>query len=92
MEPALPNAIRNAIASGEFSRALRLWEEYAATLAEMARRGSLTENSLQEAGHLVQLARTSALMARAHGLDALANRRAACRVAEAYSGNATGQS
>ena len=90
MAPSLPNTIRNAIASGEFSRALKLWEEYAADLAEMARRGSLTQNSLQEAGQLVQWARTTTLTARAHGLEALEHRRAACRVAQAYSGNSAG--
>ncbi len=92
METSLPDTLRNAVASGEFQGALRLWEEYAGTLAEMARRGTLTEAALQEAAQLVEWARTVALMARAHGLDQLARQRDACRVAQVYSANAAGRS
>jgi hypothetical protein len=90
MAPSLPSAFRDAVASGEFRRALRLWEEYAGTLAEMARRGTLTEAALQEAAQLVEWARTTALMARAHGCEELAERRATCRVAQVYSANSAG--
>jgi hypothetical protein len=91
MEPPLPTSIRNAVASGEFSRALLLWEEYAATLADMARRGILTEALLREASQLVEWTRTAALIARSQGFEDLAQRRATCRVARAYCGIPAGQ-
>lgn len=91
MEPSLPGAIRGAVASCEFRKALRLWEEYAGTLAETARRGSLNKASLQEAARLVEWTRTTALMARAQAIEDLARRRAACRVAQEYSGNSAGR-
>jgi hypothetical protein len=64
-------AIRQAVNSGEFSRAQRLWKECAAALAEELSRGCLTEARLWEVGELVEWSRTVVLCARAHMLDRL---------------------
>jgi hypothetical protein len=84
-------AIRDRVASGEFTRAHRLWDEYAACLAEQARLGDLPEQVLEETAQLVEWTKVAALMARAHAVEEIARRRADCRVARAYSGNSAGR-
>jgi hypothetical protein len=58
--------IRQAVASGDFQLAGRLWNGYMARLKEELRRGSLTEAGLQEASELMDWSRLVVLCMRAH--------------------------
>ena len=68
-DPTLP--IREAVASGEFERALVLWGDCAARLQEELRDGSFNEARLMEARDLVESTRLETLCARAHAQDQL---------------------
>jgi hypothetical protein len=58
-------AIRQAMASGQFQLAERLWSGYAARLKEELRGGALTKASLEEARELVEWSRLVVLCLRA---------------------------
>ena len=66
MQPIALEPIRQAVISGEFTRARLLWEECAAGLAEEVSNGSLSPAMLSEVGQLVEWSRIVALCARAH--------------------------
>ena len=65
------DAILQAVASGQFQLAERLWNGYMVRLKEELRRGSLTEAHLEEARELVEWSRLVALCARAHAQERL---------------------
>jgi hypothetical protein len=80
MKPARVDAIRRAVASGEYLRATRLWNEYASLLHDEITRGACTLADMAEARELVEWSRRTITLARAHAqsrLDAL-------RAAEQY--------
>jgi hypothetical protein len=58
------DAIRQAVASGEFPLAERLWSNYMLRLMEELRRGALTEGHLREARELVDWSRLVVLCMR----------------------------
>ena len=58
--------IREAIASGEFSKALRLWNEYANQLAAKVRGGVATESDFAAARELMEWSRSAVRVFRAH--------------------------
>ena len=68
-EPAA--RIRDAIDSGEYQKALRLWNGYAAQVRAEIRKGTLSMDALAEARELVAWSRTVLNCARAHALDRL---------------------
>lgn len=59
------DAIRQAMASGQYQLAERLWNTYAARLKEELGRGSLTKAALEEARELVEWSRLVVLCMRA---------------------------
>ena len=72
--------IRDALTAGEFTRAERLWRDYAGKLEAAVRAGTATQAMMAEAGELVEWARMVGKAFRAHTthrLDCL-------RVAEIY--------
>jgi len=71
MIDALTSRIRGAVASGEYQRALLLWNEYSARLQEELRVGSLTSGRLAEMRELMEWSRRVMLCARAHAQDQL---------------------
>jgi hypothetical protein len=77
------DTIRQAMASGQFQLAERLWNAYAAGLTDELGRGSLTKASLEEARELVEWSRLTVLCMRAHAQARLGG----LRIAGAY-GNA----
>jgi hypothetical protein len=82
MDNLLPDRIRQAVASGEFQRALPLWNEYAALLRQELSCGRLSATEFVTAGQLVAWSRQVALCARAQALDSLNS----LHVAEQYDG------
>ncbi|MBZ5727988.1 MAG: hypothetical protein LAP87_23720 [Acidobacteriia bacterium] len=72
--------VRQAVASGEFARAQRLWNEYAARFEAELARGAIGEARLAEMRELVEWSRTVVLCARAHLGDQLDS----AHVAEEY--------
>ncbi len=58
--------IRLAVSSGEFRKALALWEDHARQLREEIRSGTFTKQKLAEARELVEWCRITALCAKAH--------------------------
>jgi hypothetical protein len=80
MDNSLTDRIHQAVASGEFQRALLIWNEYAARLQQELRTGRLSAAEFEEAGQLVAWSRQVALCARAQALDRLNS----LRVAEQY--------
>jgi len=83
MQNASNDAIRQAMASGQFQLAERLWNGYMTRLKEELRRGSLTQDAVDEAGELLRWSRTTVLCIRAHAQARLGS----LRIAGAY-GNA----
>lgn len=84
MDPNLNSAVRRAVAAGDFTRARRLWEDYAAQCREEMRHGADPKGTLAKARQLMVWCRQMTLAARAQAqmqLDNLANR---TRVAAAY--------
>jgi hypothetical protein len=63
---SLPQRIRKAVASREFSKVRLLWEEYGETFRADRRRGPLPLSRLAEARELAQWTRMATLCARAH--------------------------
>jgi hypothetical protein len=61
----LPQRIRDAVASGEFTKARLLWEEYGDTFRAARLRGPLPVDRLVEARELAEWTRMAALGARA---------------------------
>ncbi len=86
METDSLTEIRNAVAAGEFRKAFSAWQTYAAKLTGLAERGELTRSELEGVGQLLDWTRTTTLLMRAHAGEIIAQRRAACHVAEVYSG------
>jgi hypothetical protein len=72
--------IRQAVASGEFQKALLLWNGYAALLREELRNGSLTDARLADVRELVEWSRLVVLCGRAHTQSRLDS----MRVAQTY--------
>jgi hypothetical protein len=70
--------IRRAVASGEFRKALALWEDHARQLRQEIRNRTLTKEKLAEARELVEWCRVTALCARSHAQSRL-NQIAAAR-------------
>ena len=58
--------IRQAVASGEFRKALALWEDHARQLREEIRSGRSSSAKLAEARDLVEWCRITALCAKGH--------------------------
>jgi hypothetical protein len=73
MVPETPplECIRQAVASGEFEKALLLWNGYAEQLEEELREYRLSAAQFQEMGELVEWARSVVQCARAHDQDLL---------------------
>jgi hypothetical protein len=70
--------IRRAVGSGEFRKALTLWEGHARQLRQEIRSGTFTEEKLAETRELVEWCRVTALCARSHA-QARLNQIAAAR-------------
>jgi len=84
VKPDLEDAIRRAVACGEFVRAASLWEAYGLRCREEMRAGSNPRATLERAHQLMSWCRLIALAARAQAqaqLDRLAQR---SRIASAY--------
>jgi hypothetical protein len=71
--PPLTERIRRAVASGEFQKALVLWNDYAGQLQEALEQRRLSEPQLKEMGELVEWSRTVVLCARAQGQSLLSS-------------------
>jgi len=71
MDDATADTIRDAVAAGDYARALGLWERYAARAHERAGQGLLTAEELSEVLGLVEWSRRVVVCARAHGRDEL---------------------
>jgi hypothetical protein len=82
MNPPLPDRIREAVASGEFQKALLLWNEYVGELQEEFQQHRLSAAHMKEMGALVEWCRGVVLCARAHDQDVLAVLSAAAKYAE----------
>jgi len=67
----LAGKIREAVSSGDFPEAQRLWREYGQRFREDLRRGALPHSRLTEARELAQWTKTMALCARAFARDRL---------------------
>lgn len=63
--------IREAVASGEFQRAQRLWAEYMAQLHEEVRQGSFSTIQLEQVRNLMEWSRGVVLCARLHASERL---------------------
>jgi hypothetical protein len=63
--------IHQAVAAGEFPRALILWNDYVARFAVALNQGDVTLRQWRETGEFVAWARLAALSARAYAQDQL---------------------
>ena len=63
--------IREAIASGEFDRAMDLWNEFTTLLREEIGRGTCTQASMSETADLLAWSRGVVLCERAHAQSQL---------------------
>jgi hypothetical protein len=70
--------IRRAVASGEFRKALALWQDHARQLRQEIRSGTFSKEKLAEARELVEWCRVTALCTRSHA-QARLNQIAAAR-------------
>ena len=84
MDPNLSSAVRRAVASGEFTRARHLWEQYALQCREEMRHGPNPKGALEEARQLMVWCRQMTLAARAQAQAQLDNLARRTRVAAAY--------
>ena len=64
-------AIRRAVASGEFGKALSLWEDHVRQLRQELRSGTFTREKLAETRDLVEWCRITVLCARSHAQSQL---------------------
>jgi hypothetical protein len=80
----LSSAVRQAVASGEFTRARHLWEEYVSQCRERIRHGADRQGTLEEARQLMVWCRQMTLAARAQAQVQLDNLGRRARVAAAY--------
>jgi hypothetical protein len=71
MQELSTDPIRQAVAAGEFPRALILWNEYVLLFADALKQGEVTLGQWRETGDLVAWARSAALTARAYAQDQL---------------------
>ncbi len=78
----LPQRIRESVASGEFQKALPLWNEYVGQLQQELQQHRLSEEHMKDMEALVDWCRSVILCARAHDQDLLT---AIC-TAKKYSG------
>jgi hypothetical protein len=83
MSQAAETQIRNALSSGEFTRAQALWDEHAGRLRAAAKDGSLTGEDVAGAGRLVEWARLVVDCFRAEGAVCLGELRAAAAYRDA---------
>jgi len=81
MERGATDPIRQAVATGEFRKALALWNQYAAGLREELSRGQLSQGDFDEAGALVKWCRLELLCVRARALERLNRLRVAAEYA-----------
>ena len=70
-------AICDAFASGEFARARRLWEQYAADLHASVAAGTASEAELAEAQSVLENSRLAVTVFRAREADTIGRTRAA---------------
>jgi hypothetical protein len=84
MDVDLKTAIRRTVASGDFTRARRLWEQYAMACREEIRNGADPKATLEEARELMVWCRQITLAARAQAQMQLDNLARKARVAAAY--------
>jgi hypothetical protein len=75
-------AIQQAITTGDFPRALHLWNEYTAQLQRKLNGGLLSPEEMDEACRLVAWSRGVALCARTRALDQLNSLLVAAQYAE----------
>ena len=68
---SLPQLIRETVASGDFSKARLLWEEYGERFHADMLRGPVPISRLTEARELAEWTRVAALCARARAQDRL---------------------
>jgi hypothetical protein len=80
--PDLAERFRDAVSSGEFERASRIWDEYAGERLADARRGC--GDRLSEMRELTEWARTVCLCFRAQALRTLRTRLTEMHAADAY--------
>jgi hypothetical protein len=76
--------IRDFVAAGDFSRAAREFDGYAAAIHAAIRNGTCTPAVLREAGELVRWSREMTLAARAHLEDDVRELRARVYVRGVY--------
>lgn len=82
MQDLSTDPLRQAVASGEFPRALVLWNQYVVRFAEALRQGEVTLGQWREVGEFVPWARRVALCARAYAHDQLNSLHVAARYGE----------
>jgi len=80
----LAGQIRESIASGDFPRASRQFDEYARVLAASIESGACTAEAMEEVGHLVRWSRQMVLAARAHLEDQLQDLRTRTYISGIY--------
>ena len=83
------SAIRNAFASGEFAKAQRLWDDYAAQLRLAIQAGTASETLMTETRELIEWARMVVISFRA-GAAARLNRARVAQIYEAPPASRTG--
>jgi hypothetical protein len=71
MDTDRTSQLRKAIASGDFGRALRLWDDYAAGIRREIGCGTCTAARMAEAREFLDWARRVVLCARAHAQNRL---------------------
>jgi hypothetical protein len=74
-----PDAIRGAVASGEYERASILWNDYVGCLREELRRGAFSAAGLAEVRGLMEWTRSVVLCAQSHALLQLNQLQAAAK-------------
>ncbi|MBV8729633.1 MAG: hypothetical protein JO336_07475 [Acidobacteriia bacterium] len=72
-EDSKTNEIREAISSGEYRKAQRLWSEYVDGLRAQLRAGTLGQRELERAGELLEWARLAVRCAQSHMRERLDN-------------------
>jgi len=71
MDDSLISGIRGAVAAGQFAKARKLWESYAARLSDDLRFGRMTASRMAEMQALAEWCRLATLAERAHTQDRL---------------------
>jgi hypothetical protein len=84
MHPDLASAVRQSVASGNFTRARHLWEQYIQACRVAIRDGPDPKGDLEEARQLMAWCRQMALAARAQAQAQLDRVMCRSRIAAAY--------